>query len=40
MVGSSSQDARLQERITLDGKTVVKPLREYYFSERTVQDKP
>ena len=40
MVGSSSQDARLQERITLDGKTVVKPLREYYFSECTVQDKP
>ena len=38
--GETKTDARLQERITLDGKTVVKPLREYYFSECTVQDKP
>jgi len=32
-VGSSSADIRLQESVTLKGEPVVKPLREYYFSE-------
>ena len=32
-VGSSSADIKLQETVTLKGKTVTKPLREYYFSE-------
>ena len=40
MVGSSSQDIRLQETVTLDGETFTKPLRTHYFSECTVQDKP
>ena len=32
-VGSSSVDIKLQETVTLKGKPIVKPLREYYFSE-------
>ena len=32
-VGASSADIRLQQRVSLTGKPVVKPLREYYFSE-------
>jgi len=37
-VGSSSADIRLQETVTLTGAPVTKPLREYYFSESTIQD--
>ena len=36
-VGASSTDIRLQELITLKGEPVTKPLREYYFSESTIQ---
>ena len=36
-VGASSADIRLQERVTLKGKPVVKPLREHYFSEVRVE---
>ena len=34
-IGASSTDIRLQETILLKGKTVVKPLRDHYFSETT-----
>ena len=36
-VGASFADIRLQQRITLKGKPVSKPLREYYFSESVVE---
>ena len=36
-VGASSQDIRLQQQVTLNGELVSKPLREYYFSESTVE---
>ena len=36
-VGSSSADIRLQETIALNGEPVSKPLREYYFSESSVE---
>ena len=36
-VGASSTDIRLQEKVTLTGKVVSKPLREYYFSESKVE---
>ena len=36
-VAASSQDIRLQHPLTLKGKTVVKPLRNHYFSEALVQ---
>ncbi len=32
-VGSSSEDIKLQETITLTGDSVVKPIREFYFSK-------
>lgn len=32
-IGSSSQDIKLKQRIVLRGDQVVKPLRDYYFSE-------
>ena len=32
-VGASSTDIRLQQSITLKGKAISKPLREYYFAE-------
>lgn len=32
-VGSSSADIKLQETVTLKGETIVKSLREHYFSE-------
>lgn len=32
-IGASSEDIKLQKTISLDGKTVVKPLREHYFSK-------
>ena len=36
-VGASSVDFRLQERITLTGDAVSRPLRKYYFSETTIE---
>lgn len=36
-VGASSQDIRLSGNIRLQGEKVVKPLREYYFSESIVK---
>ena len=36
-VGSSSTDIKLQEGITLKGEPINKPLREFYFSESSVQ---
>ena len=36
-VGASSTDLRLQQQITLKGEPVVKPLREFYFSESTIK---
>ena len=35
-IGASSADIKLQEKVTLKGKPVSKPLREFYFSESTV----
>lgn len=35
-VGASSMDIRLQSQITLKGKPVNKPIRDYYFSESMV----
>ena len=35
-VGASSQDIHLTGEVNLKGETVVKPLREYYFSESTI----
>ena len=35
-VGSSSVDIRLQETVTITGKPVSKPLRDYYFSESSI----
>lgn len=35
-VGASSVDIRLEETVTLGGKTVCKPIRDYYFSESIV----
>ena len=37
-VGASSADIRLQQSVVLKGETVTKPLRDYYFSECTVQE--
>ena len=37
-VGSSSQDIKLQAKVTLKGKPISKPLREYYFSEAIVEE--
>ena len=36
-VGASSVDFRLQQQVTLKGKAVTKPLRQYYFSECNVE---
>ena len=36
-VGASSADIRLSDKITLKGKHVQKPLKDYYFSEVTVK---
>ena len=36
-VGASSEDIRLSETISLKGNKVVKPLRDYYFSESIVK---
>ena len=36
-VGASSADIRLEEKITLTGKNIVKPLRDFYFSESLVE---
>ena len=35
-VGASSQDIRLQQEITLKGNPVTKPMRDFYFSETSV----
>ena len=37
-IGASSADIRQQEKVTLKGKPVSKPLREFYFSESTVNE--
>ena len=37
-VGASSADIRLQQSVVLKGETVTKPLRDYYFSECTIQE--
>lgn len=37
-VGASSEDIRLKANISLKGKTVVKPLRDFYFSESTIRE--
>lgn len=37
-IGASSADIKLQQEITLKGKAVSKPLREFYFSESLVAD--
>jgi beta-glucosidase len=36
-VGASSQDIKLSANISLQGEKVVKPLRDYYFSESIVK---
>ena len=36
-VGASSVDFRLQQQVKLTGQTVSKPIRDYYFSEVTLQ---
>ena len=36
-IGASSSDIKLQEKVTLKGEPVQKPLREYYFSESSVE---
>ena len=37
-IGASSTDIKLQQEITLKGKPVSKPLREFYFSESMVAE--
>ncbi len=37
-VGASSTDIRLQEKVTLKGDAVTKPIREYYFSESSIAE--
>ena len=36
-VGASSTDIKLQDKVTLAGEPVIMPLREFYFSESTVE---
>ena len=36
-IGASSADIRLKEKVTLKGQPVIKPLREFYFSESFVE---
>ena len=36
-IGASCEDIRLSDEVTLTGKHVSKPLREYYFSEVSVK---
>jgi beta-glucosidase len=36
-IGASCEDIRLSDKVTLTGKHVSKPLREYYFSEVAVK---
>ena len=36
-IGSSSADIKLSENVSLKGNPVSKPLREFYFSESTVE---
>ena len=37
-IGASSADIRQQEKVTLKGKPVSKPMREFYFSESIVNE--
>jgi beta-glucosidase len=37
-IGASSTDIRMQQAITLKGKSVVKPLRDHYFSEISIHE--
>ncbi len=37
-IGASSTDIRLQQKVVLDGDSLSKPLRDYYFSETSVSD--
>ena len=36
-IGASSQDIRLEERLTLTGEAVSKPLRDHYFADISVE---
>jgi beta-glucosidase len=36
-IGASSQDIRLEQRLTLTGEAVTKPLRDHYFSDIKVE---
>jgi len=36
-IGASSTDIRLEDQLTLVGDTIHKPLREYYFSDITIE---
>ena len=36
-IGASSQDILLEQRLTLTGEAVTKPLRDHYFSDITVE---
>ena len=36
-IGASSEDIRMEQRLTLTGDAVSKPLREHYFSDITVE---
>ena len=36
-IGASSSDIKLQEKVTLKGNPIQKPLRNYYFSESSVE---
>ena len=36
-IGASSQDIRLEQRLTLTGEAVSKPLRDHYFSDISVE---
>ena len=36
-IGASSQDIRLEQRLTLTGEIISKPLRDHYFSDITVR---
>jgi beta-glucosidase len=37
-IGTASNDIRLQQQVVLQGETVVKPIREHYFSEAEVKN--
>jgi len=37
-IGSSSQEIKLQEKVTLKGEPISKPIRDYYFSETYIEE--